>query len=781
MAEHLRNEMARAGIPVRPSRIQTLAKFLEDRVPAKPASKAALHLAMEHALEKARPTGFEGVLEFQGFRKALADLFEEVPGIQHPDLTPVFREARARLDTLGLLPRQDLLRAAALQSAPGASHIVLDGFFSLTEEETLLVEALSKSTSITLVLPEAPGRLLRAGFTEQRFEGCFRTPIRNSFQAATLEQEVEEIARLILLLNDQGVDWREIGIVLRSRVPYGAAIGTTLARFGIPLRTYFTDPVSAHPVIQYLAGIVRAALGGWNYTDLAKLLRMPVSGFGATTEGDKYDFKLREQFPGAGIPPRGIEVSPEIVNKLAEWNGALLPGAEPEEWATQLKQLRALLPALAFADRVSREQVRAWTSTAEVLAQWEQSMDETALACRGLGRIQLKEFWQKADTVLSIAQVRVRDRRRNAVALLDVFEARQWQLRVAFVPGMMERLFPHYHREDPILGDVARDRLGLSTAAKRQQEERFLFNVATSRATDQIVLSYPRFNEKGDEVLPSFFWDHEPAPLPTQRVRPAPENEVRMAARAPIQDPQQLARLKEQHSVISPTSIEDFLQCPFLFLGRRTLALKDKPLKPRERLDALTQGSILHDALADWAGMPLLGLSALLGRFEKAVAKKRVPEGYRTEAVRLELLRHFEAFLRDQQVTLAGSVKPEKTFLFELAPGITLKGRIDRIDVGPGKQALIIDYKYSAGERIKDNVEKAEDGDKVQAGLYWLAVEKDLGLEPIGMLYCGLRKKVVWNGWHLDRPSLRGIGEARTRDAMRELIQMAESRYAGST
>src|SRR5262249_6613054 len=151
-------------------------------------------------------------------------------------------------------------------------------------------------------------------------------------------------------------------------------------------------------------------------------------------------------------------------------------------------------------------------------------------------RIGLKQFWERAETVLSVGQLRVPDRRREAVALLDVFEARQWQLRVVFVCGLVERLFPLYHREDPILPDQTRLKLGLQTAADRQQEERFLYDLAATRATGQTIFSNARFNEKGEEALPSFFLDHEPPSLGPVRVRPASSREVPARPQAPIQE-----------------------------------------------------------------------------------------------------------------------------------------------------------------------------------------------------------------------------------------------------
>ena len=115
----------------------------------------------------------------------------------------------------------------------------------------------------------------------------------------------------------------------------------------------------------------------------------------------------------------------------------------------------------------------------------------------------------------------------------------------------------------------------------------------------------------------------------------------------------------------------------------------------------------------------------------------------------------------------------EQKVSFALNPTISITGRIDRVDVGPGKQALVIDYKYSAAERIKKSVAQSEEGDRVQAGLYLLAAQKALGLDPVGMLYCGLRKNVSWSGWHFNRPDLRTVGEARTKEALWELMEGA--------
>jgi ATP-dependent helicase/DNAse subunit B len=195
------------------------------------------------------------------------------------------------------------------------------------------------------------------------------------------------------------------------------------------------------------------------------------------------------------------------------------------------------------------------------------------------------------------------------------------------------------------------------------------------------------------------------------------------------------------------------------------LKLEERPPAPRDRLDFLLQGNIMHRALAG---------GTLDEAFDFFCKKENIPRTYRTEAVRLELLRNFEAFQRKGQLALPGwSSRPEEPFEFALNSALSLRGRIDRLDVDARSNALVIDYKYSAGARMKERLQAVEDGDAVQAGVYLLAAERYFGLKPAGMLYCHLKKGVSWDGWHSGIEGLE-YGENRTKEAFAELAQNAE-------
>ncbi len=148
---------------------------------------------------------------------------------------------------------------------------------------------------------------------------------------------------------------------------------------------------------------------------------------------------------------------------------------------------------------------------------------------------------------------------------------------------------------------------------------------------------------------------------------------------------------------------------------------------------------------------------------------------YRAEAVRLELKRHFAAFIEDRQVDLSRwDRQVEVKFDFALTDGLALHGRIDRMEVSPEGEAVVIDYKYSAAVAIKGHVKGFEAGDKVQGGLYLLAAEREFGYRPAGMLYCGLKKGVTWGGWHSGVAGLEEVGERHTPDGILEMVRQTE-------
>ena len=107
-------------------------------------------------------------------------------------------------------------------------------------------------------------------------------------------------------------------------------------------------------------------------------------------------------------------------------------------------------------------------------------------------------------------------------------QARGRSFDVVFIPGLAERIFPQKPREDPILLDELRRRLGadLQTQGERAQRERLLLQLGVGAARRRVHLSYSRIElAEGRPRVPSFY-----------------AMEVQRALTGAIPDPQTLER-----------------------------------------------------------------------------------------------------------------------------------------------------------------------------------------------------------------------------------------------
>jgi CRISPR/Cas system-associated exonuclease Cas4 (RecB family) len=80
--------------------------------------------------------------------------------------------------------------------------------------------------------------------------------------------------------------------------------------------------------------------------------------------------------------------------------------------------------------------------------------------------------------------------------------------RVAFVPGLAERLFPQKVREDPLLLDDLRREVGgdLALQDDRAEHERLLLRLAVGVATERLYVSFPRIETAEARArVPSFY------------------------------------------------------------------------------------------------------------------------------------------------------------------------------------------------------------------------------------------------------------------------------------
>jgi len=794
MAQHLQNRLAREGFVFRCAQVETLSAFVAPLAGEMPqAPDVVLHLLVERAVRRVDRPEFASVAHMRGFCAALAGTIQEFASAGCssarlaaclPDaplseaFLAVYREVDRSLEERGLALRGRRLLAAArrieAEGAGGIAEFWLDGFHALPDPELQVIAALARHAAVTVTLGESPAtagtraRLLALGFVEERAAGGRPAPALHLAKAAGIEREVEEIARRILEQAAAGRPFREMGIVVRASESYVPLLRSTLERFGIPAAFYFDEPLERHAAVRFLCGIVDAMQGGWEHQQtLAALLLAP--RFADSGAMDRFHFLVREQLPNTGLgalkallldedgKPRGPS-DERLLHKLdslaalEEWRSFAL---RPDQWAARFRTLRNYFRPARPAP-VSHQMALELKSQAAVLDLFDEALEEAARALDGTREIELPEFWRTVKSVLRLKPLRLEDGRRNVVHVLSAPEARQWVLPVVFVCGLVEKQFPRFHPQDPFFSDAARCALNAAgirvrTAAEFETEERALFDTAISRAALLTVLSYPEFDSRGDRLLPSLYLEGlflQAAEGPP--VRPAPGAaaaaiHATLAAPARIQAPAGLEYLNARSTRLSPSAIESYLQCGFQYFSRQALRLKPAPLRPQDRLDFLTCGTIVHAVLKQWWGSGKRIEAVFEEEFARALEDKRIPQAYRTERLRNAMLDDLRAFAAGDAWPLADyTSQTEQEFLFTLDGAVEISGKIDRLDTTADGRAYVIDYKYSGSQNTKA---KLSNDNLVQAPLYLMAAERVFQKRPAGMFYVGLKGGPLYVGW----------------------------------
>jgi CRISPR/Cas system-associated exonuclease Cas4 (RecB family) len=378
-------------------------------------------------------------------------------------------------------------------------------------------------------------------------------------------RECVEIARRVLAESGRGVPFDEMAVLLRSPQQYVGLIEHAFDRAGIAAHfdrgTRKPDPAGR----AFLALIACAAerLSAKRFAEYLSLGQVPVDdrapdedawvvaedeGLDLVVPDDDGEAVVREE--GARddkVPPRPRVSAPWRWERLLV-ESSVIGGAD--RWERRLEGLAGLLrtrkasleaddPDDPKIDRLAQEiedlrdlqsyamplvrEMAGWPDRAQ-WGDWIGTLDAFAVrVLRQPDRVRqlLAEFRPMASVgPVSLSEVRdVLTERLSAlhdapsgsrygkVFVAPIDEARGRAFRVVFVPGLAERLFPRAVREDPLLVDDLRCRLGgLIEQNGRANLERLSLRLAVGAATDRVYVSFPRLDATGGRArVPSFY------------------------------------------------------------------------------------------------------------------------------------------------------------------------------------------------------------------------------------------------------------------------------------
>jgi len=764
MARHLQHELARRAEPVPPSWITTFSRFASSLAPdLQTVGASELALLASRELEQ-RPHLYAALRDAPGLPAAIAAAVEELANsgcgsLQWTSLAnldrrfdPQFGEICAAIEqalaAAGLHLRAQLLQEAARRVRSGGQSLPrlwFDGFTQFSSAELALIDALRENTQLVLSLPEWEGaasvveHFRRAGARIERLQPRRPAPRISLIPAVSRERECEEIALQLLEEHCRGRPWREMGVVIRSEDQYLPLLERTLGRLRIPFHAYFGRAVLREPAGIFFQRFADAVISGWGGETTLGFLRHPLCRSAAALQGRTWLDAL-ENLPYQGLRAlrQNAGAAADVLAPFESWPSDL---CTPAEWARRLPLAASLLKPPPADGLLPEEQPAGLRLHAAVF----RAIPGAASPLVPLlpdEPLSFRDFWNALHGALRDARVYLEDPRRDVVHVLDVEEARQWELPAVFVCGLLEGEFPRRSSPDPVLPDEVRLALrqhGFPVRSRADLEllELFHFDIARSRATDRLFLSWPERNEKGEANLRSFLldaFDLERAPkLPARRFVIRPSRPGGPAPRPALQSDQALQAVRAIRSSLRVQAVESCLQCPFQFFARSILELQSLPPLPSERLNAAFLGTLAHQILAEWhlRGGSIETITDEM--WDRELRRNGLEESHQTVLGRAAMKRSLAAYAASPLASTDWQVRLETDLSLSVS-NVEIRGRADRIDVSPDGSCRVYDFKYSRA----DSIRKRQDV-SVQVELYAEALSRNEGLQPEALHYVALK------------------------------------------
>jgi ATP-dependent helicase/nuclease subunit B len=621
--------------------------------------------------------------------------------------------------------------------------------------------------------------------------------------------ELELVAREVRALLDGGMMPGEIAVVHRTPSAVAELLGEVFGAQGIEYalerRVGFANTATGRALI----GALRCTTDEGELSDLLAWLRSP--GLLERPElADRLEARARRE--GAKSAARAREIWEtehwplEALDHLRE--AAQRGGAALSERAARELEWLFDAPRRGQAAILESEEL----DEARALAVGRRALGELGRLARAAPELGM-DAAELARVLEALEIVSGEPEGQGRVAVVDPLALRARRVRALFLTGLQEGVFPASARPEPLLAEEERRRLaevsGLLLGGDGQGDgalarERYALYAAVSRPEELLMLSWHAASDDGvaearslfvDDVVDLFEWLEERRVSRPLGAVDRLADEVRPATRLqPLSDEALKAELREH--VWSASSLEVWTQCPVKWFVQRMLRAEDLEPDP----EPLARGGLAHAVLKD----TLEGLRERTGSARMTPATLRLAKELLREALgrrtmesplsaaperRPGLRRRLEADLErylEHAAERESALEPaylELGFGFgeedknstypslpalDLGEGLRLRGRIDRVDVGKGGQAVVYDYK---GRNAPAAAKWTEQGN-VQVALYMRAVEELLDLEAAGGFYQPLSGADLRARGVLDAES--GVEIECVRGEMREHIEVRE-------
>ncbi len=449
-------------------------------------------------------------------------------------------------------------------------HAFYYGFYDLTQVQLSLFEAIGSAIPTTLLFPVERGKAW--GFARRFFDRCIQPRAANPDAITRLpdpgeptaeervtvsvhsvigaEEELAAACRKILdLVETNGYQYDDIGVVARTLDPYRALLSGVFDRYRIPFVSTAGRPLMQEPLCKVLLQLLTLPLNDFYRATMLDVVTSPLfasdlldrEAAGYRPEQWKMvvpslqitrgveEWKrlepasrktlelLDDEEQGRAID--GVDVAADVMALLWRVVSELMTdcSALPQrgtigqliEASRQLARRHLAEPNGAEATDPDQLQTRLMTTWSAIDGVWTK-LEELDLLGEDM-------FWADFVELLTHTcertMIPLDETAHRGVSVVDAMAARGLTFKTVVVLGLNEKLFPRYIREDAFLRDRHRRVLDATLGFKIDEklggyeEEALLFELITQGASRRLFLSYQRADEAGRVLAVSPFLD----------------------------------------------------------------------------------------------------------------------------------------------------------------------------------------------------------------------------------------------------------------------------------
>ena len=572
-----------------------------------------------------------------------------------------------------------------------------------------------------------------------------KNPVLKKTSFASPREELESAARWARARLAEGIARGKpvrIGVVvpeLKLRRREAARVFRRIMGSPLPFELSIGEPLADYPPVAFALHLLEFSQGEKPYEEVSRILRSP---FLAGADGEmaaraRLDARLRRN-AGAQISLAKliglIEGCPVLRQRLERIFELKTQPQSPRDWA---QHYTALLDAAGFpGERVPD------SAEFQARAGFNETLGEVArlgLVSSGFSSKEAIRHLRRLCTETLFQPEGVG----APVQVLGLLESAGIEFDALWVSGLTDGAWPQRAHADPFLPVMLQRKAGIPEAfAEPSLELDRRRTAGWLGAADEVVLSWPR-REEDRELSPS--------PLIAQ----VPEGTVALPELVShreliFKDGKTEAFTDEKAPPLTGTTVRggtrvlaDQAACPFRAYARHRLGAEALEA-PEPGLDAMQRGQLLHALMAGiWGELKssegLAGdVSLVIARSAQKAVRELNIEGRFAELEVQRLIRlagewlevergrtPFEIFELEQKKTLA-------------IGGLSLNGRIDRMDRLADGSCAIIDYK--TGSRATPNDWMGERPDEPQLPLYVVSAQQNVSAVAFAKLKTGEMK-----------------------------------------